>query len=78
MKYRNFRRLTDAGPVRSGLESVFTLLLAAVILIFLAYYLRDNIWLAALFTLPVVACLYGVWSELSVMYWSKSNQREGE
>ena len=76
MKYRNFKRLSNVGPIHGGLESVLTLLFVAGICSFLAFLAIGNTFFTVLFLIPVVACLYGAFLDVRGMLAAKRKEQE--
>ena len=76
LKYRNFKRLSDAGPIHGGFEATLILGFVAAILLALAYYFKDTPLFVAVLLVPALACLYGVGVELKSMFTAHGGEKE--
>lgn len=74
IKYRNFRRLTDAGEIGSGLESVGILSLVLFICLGLAFHLRESTVFCVILMVPAVGCLFAIALSVRGIFSDGSNE----
>ena len=72
LKYRNFKRLSNAGPV-GGFDGVLTLLFVAALCGALAFFAWSNLFFRFLLGIPALVCIYAAAVELRGLTHERSD-----
>ncbi len=73
---RNFKRLSNAGSISAGIESILTYFIVGAICAFLAFMTRESYLFLVIFLVPTFTCVYGLAVEIAGLV--DSNQTDHE
>jgi len=68
LKFRNFRRLRDAGPLHEGADSIIVLTFVIILCVGLAFSTGAGDGPIYLLFLPALACAYALYLELKGIF----------
>ena len=74
IKYRNFRRLTDAGEIGSGIESIGILSIVLLICLGLAFHLRGSTLFCVILLVPSAGCVFAIALSLRGLFSGSANE----
>jgi threonine/homoserine/homoserine lactone efflux protein len=73
LKFRNFRRLKNSGPLYEGLDSILVLLFVMILCVVLAFSIGVEGSPVYFLFLPALACAYALYIELKGIF-AKQNE----
>lgn len=76
LKYRNFRRLKDTGPLYGGTDSLLTFLFLTFLFVFLAFAVGSDEGPMYFLFIPAFVCAYALVLELRGCFSSSKSDSE--
>lgn len=76
LKFRNFRRLRDAGPLYEGIDSVLVLSFVMILCVVLAFSTGAGDGPVYFLFVPALACAYGLYLEVKGMFAAREETND--
>lgn len=75
---RSFKRLSNAGPISEGIDSILTYFVVGATCAFLAFWTRESYLFVVFFLVPTFACVYGLAVEIADLAGGVRKSKDGK